>query len=136
MSAVGISTRVQWRDEFGRFAQALDVGAARSQQQASDIGAVLASALAPKRSGALSASIHSTGAGFATGAPYAAAQEAGASPHAIGAPGQILANPADGFGPVIGPVMHPGNPATNFMRDALKLVNARMMSIIRKNMPG
>lgn len=131
MAAVGFSARVQWRDEFGRFAQTLSVGAQRSQQEASDIGAALAAALAPKRSGFLAGTIHSTGAGFAAGAGYAAAQEAGADPHTIGAPGQVLAG--DEFGPARGPVLHPGNPATHFMRDALKLVNQRLMGIIRAN---
>lgn len=134
MASVGFSTRVQWRDEFGRFAQTLDVGAKRSQAEASDIGAVLAAALAPKRSGALSGSIHSTGEGFATGAPYAAAQEEGAGPHLIGAESdKVLVG--DDFGPVLGPVVHPGNPAVHFMRDALRMVNQRIMGIIRANMP-
>lgn len=135
MADVGFSTRVQWRNEFGRFAQALDSGARRSQSEASEIGAVIAAALAPKRSSFLASTIHPTGHGFAAGAGYAAAQEEGAAPHAIGAPGQVLGNEADGFGPVRGPVMHPGNPATHFMRDALRMVNQRLMGIIRANMP-
>lgn len=136
MADIGFTARVQWRDEFGRFAQALDVGAQRSQKEASDIGAALAAALAPKRSGFLASTIHSTGAGFAAGAGYAAAQEKGAGPHII-APvrKQALYNADDDFGPVGGPVLHPGNPATRFMRQALRLVNQRMMGIIRGNMP-
>lgn len=136
MADVGFSTRVQWRDEFGRFAQALDVGAQRSQKEASDIGAVLAGALAPKRSGFLASTIRSTGTGFAASAGYAAAQEEGGGPHLIGAPGQVLSNADEDFGPVIGPVLHPGNPATHFMRNALRMVNQRIMGIIRSNMPG
>ena len=136
MGDVGFSTRVQWRDEFGRFAQALDVGAQRSQSEASDVGAVLAAALAPKRSGFLAGTIRSTGEGFVAGAGYAAAQEEGAGPHLIGATfDAVLANEAEGFGPVLGPVVHPGNPATHFMRDALRMVNQRLMGIIRANMP-
>lgn len=134
MADVPVSVRVQWRDEFGRFAQALDVGAQRSQTEASDVGAVLAAALAPKRSGFLAGTIRSTGAGFAAGAGYAAAQEEGAGPHLIGA-GFDKVLVGDDFGPVLGPVVHPGNPATHFMRDALRLVNARLMGIIRGNMP-
>lgn len=133
MGDVDFSMRVQWRDEFGRFAQALTTGAQRSQIESSEIGAALAAALAPKRSGFLAGTIHSTGAGFAAGAGYAAAQEEGAGAHPIGAAGQVLAG--DDFGPVRGPVVHPGNPATHFMRDALRLVNQRLMGIIRGNMP-
>lgn len=136
MAGVGFSTRVQWRDEFGRFAQALDVGAQRSQAEAGEIGAVLAAGLAPKRSGFLASTIRATGHGFAAGAGYAAAQEEGAGPHLIGASfGSTLVNEAEGFGPVIGPVVHPGNPATHFMRNALRMVNQRLMGIIRSNMP-
>lgn len=133
MADVGFSTRVQWRDEFGRYAQALSVGAKRSQVEASEVGAVLAAALAPKRSGFLASTIRSFGAGFAAGAGYAAAQEEGAVPHWIGWESEILMG--DEFGPVRGPVLHPGNPATHFMRDALRLVNQRIMGIIRSNMP-
>lgn len=136
MADIGISCRTQWRDEFGRFAQALDIGAQRAQAEASEIGAALAAALAPKRSGYLASTVHSNGHGFAAGASYAAAQEEGAGPHLIGARfGSTLVNEAEGFGPVIGPVVHPGNPATHFMRDALRMVNQRMMSIIRSKMP-
>lgn len=131
---MGFSARVQWRDESGRFASAMDTGAQRSQEQASDIGAALAAALAPKRSGELAGSIHSNGHGFEADAGYAAAQEEGAGPHLIGV-GFDKVLVGDDFGPVLGPVVHPGNPATHFMRDALKLVNARIMRIIRGNMP-
>lgn len=136
MADVGISTRVQWRDEFGRFAQALTTGAQRSQEEASEIGAALAVAFAPKRSGFLASTIRATGHGFAAGAGYAAAQEEGAGPHLIGTGfDSVLVNEAEGFGPVLGPVVHPGNPATHFMRNALRMVNQRLMGIIRSNMP-
>lgn len=134
MADIGFSCRTQWRDEFGRFAQALDVGAQRSQTEAGEIGAALAAALAPKRSGVLAGSIHSNGHGFEADAGYAAAQEEGAGPHLIGA-GFDKVLVGDDFGPVLGPVLHPGNPATHFMRDALRLVNQRMMGIIRSHMP-
>ena len=134
MADIGIRTAVRWRDEFGRYAQALSIGAQRSQHDASNLGAQIAAMLAPKRTGALSGSIHSTGAGFATGAlPQAEPQEEGAGPHWIGWESEVLMG--DEFGPVRGPVLHPGNPATHFMRNALRFVTARMMGIIRSNMP-
>lgn len=136
MADVSFSVRTQWRDEFGRYAQALSVGAQRAQTEAGEVGAVLAAALAPKRSGFLASTIRSTGHGFAAGAGYAAAQEKGAGPHLIGTGfNTVLYNPTDQFGPVLGPVVHPGNPATHFMRDALRLVNQRLMSIIRRHVP-
>jgi hypothetical protein len=133
---VGFKCNVRWRDESGRFAAAMDEGARRAQEEAGEIGAAVASALAPKRSGELAASVRPNGAGFEATAPYAAAQEEGAGPHLIGTGfDSVLVNEAEGFGPVLGPVEHPGNPATHFMRDALKLVNARLMGIIRSKMP-
>jgi len=134
MADIGISTSVQWRDEFGRFAAALSVGAQRSQRDASNLGAQVAAMLAPKRSGGLAGSVHSTGKGFATGSlPHAIPQEEGAAPHWIGWESETLMG--DEFGPVRGPVLHPGNPATHFMRNALRFVTARIMGIIRANMP-
>lgn len=135
MADVGFKSHVRWRDESGRFAAAMTDGARRSQEEAGKIGAALAIALAPERDGILKGSIHANGAGFEADAGYAAAQEEGAGPHEIGAPGQVLGNEDDGFGPVRGPVEHPGNPAVHYMRDALRLVNARLMGIIRGNMP-
>lgn len=134
MAGVGVSTRVQWRDDSGRFASAMDTGAQRSQVEGGRIGAVLAAALAPRRSGFLAGGIRSNGHGFEATAPYAAAQEKGAGAHLIGVGfNKVLVG--DDFGPVLGPVEHPGNPATHFMRDALRLVNRRLMGIIRANMP-
>lgn len=133
MAGVGFSVRTQFRNEFGRFAAAMDAGAKRSQEEGGEIGAALAAALAPKRDGTMASTIHSNGHGFEVGTSYAAAQEEGAGPHTIGAPGQVLSG-VD-FGPVRGPVAHPGNPATHFMRDALRMVNQRMMGIIRSHMP-
>lgn len=136
MAGVGFSVRTQWRDEFGRYAQALNIGAQRSQQEAGEVGAVLAAGLAPKRSSLMASTIRSTGHGYAVGTAYALAQEKGAGPHLIGTSfGATLVNEAEGFGPVLGPVVHPGNPATHFMRDSLRLVNQRLMGIIRSHMP-
>jgi len=50
---------------------------------------------------------------------YAAAQNEGAGAHTI-APKRkkALYNAREGWGPVAGPVEHPGNPATNFLDKA------------------
>lgn len=135
MAGIGISCRTQWRNSSGQFASRMESGAEAAQEEAGEVGAALAAALAPKRSGALAGSIHGTGSGFATGdLPEAVPQEEGAGPHLIGA-GFDKVLVGDDFGPVLGPVLHPGNPAVHFMRDALKLVNGRIMGIIRSKMP-
>ncbi len=134
--AVRVRTRVQWRDEMGRYTARVDEGAEEAQRELSEIGATLARALAPRRRGILAGSIQSTGHGFATGAlTYALPQEEGAGAHPIGEPGQVLGNREDEFGPVRGPVLHPGNPAVHFMRNALRLLKPRIMPTIRSNMP-
>lgn len=135
MADVRVTARVDWRDESGRYAAAVDAGAQKAQLDASKLGAAIAAGLAPKRTGALAA-ITADGSGYSTPAlRYAIPQEEGAGAHVIGDAGQTLANEAEGFGPVKGPVMHPGNPAVHFMRNSLRIVNQRIMAIIRANMP-
>jgi hypothetical protein len=136
MASIAVKTRVQWRDEIGRYAQRVDDGAEEAQGTLSQLGATLAAALAPRKRGVLAGSIHSTGHGFATGAlPHALPQEEGAGAHPIGAPGQTLGNKEEGFGPVKGPVLHSGNPAVHYMRNALRLLKPRIMPTIRSKMP-
>lgn len=136
MASIAVKTRVQWRDEMGRYAQRVDGGAEEAQGTLSEIGAFLAKGLAPRKRGVLAGSIHSTGHGFATGAlPHALPQEEGAGAHAIGQPGQVLGNKEDEFGPVRGPVLHTGNPAVHYMRNALRLLKPRIMPTIRSKMP-
>lgn len=136
MAGIAVKTRVQFRDELGRYASAVEHGAEEAQHEASAVGAVLAKALAPRRSGALAGGIHSTGHGFATGGlPQDLPQEEGASAHIIGEAGQILGNRDEAFGPVRGPVLHPGNPAVHYMRNAFRLLKPRLMGIIRSKMP-
>lgn len=138
MAAVPITTRVFWRDDIGRFAANVDLGAARAMEEASREGARLAAEFAPKKTGRLAAGIHPIGrgkhGGWATSdVPEAGPQEHGAGGHVIGANGEILAG-AD-FGPVKGPVWHPGNPAIHYMARSLSFMKSRLTSILRRNMP-
>jgi hypothetical protein len=136
MGGVAVRTRVQFRDSMGRYASNVERGGEEAQRELGEIGAALAKALAPKRSGALAGGIHATGHGFATGGTgHDLPQEEGAGPHPIGDPGQILGNREDDFGPVRGPVMHPGNPAVHYMRNAFRLLKPRIMPTIRRHMP-
>lgn len=138
---VEVSARVFFRDPFGRFMEQIDDAAEKTAYAAAKRGANLSKVFAPKRTVRLASAIyayrHGTGktAGWkVTGVPYAASQEEGARPHAIGADGQVLANEADNFGPVQGPVQHPGNPATHFMEKARKQVASELIGIMRANM--
>lgn len=133
---VVVRTRVQFRDHLGQYASAVERGGEEAQHELSDIGAALAKAFAPKRSGQLAGGIHSTGHGVATGGNRQdLPQEEGAGPHLIGEAGQTLGNRDDGFGPVKGPVLHTGNPAVHYMRNAFRLLKPRLMPTIRRHMP-
>lgn len=137
MAEIRVTSHVQFRDEFGRFALAIHEGAEAAIVQAAQRGAFLAAVLAPKRTFRLAGSIEPFAGGMQGGwtvsTPYAMAQEKGAGPHPIGAPGQVLAG--DGFGPVRGPVMHPGNPAVHYMKRSYDIVSKELLSILRRNMP-
>lgn len=140
MAAVEVKARVYWRDELGRFAKAVDEGAERAIQQAARDGQYMARIFAPKRTGALAAAISRGGSGTygyweAGHAVYMIAQEQGAVPHEIGDRGQVLANEADGFGPVRGPVLHPGNPATHYIKRSYDIIAGQLSARVQKEMP-
>jgi hypothetical protein len=135
---VDVSARIYARDPFGRFMRQIDDAAENTAYAAAKRGAFLSRVFAPKRTLRLASAIfayrHSTGktAGWKVeGVPYAAAQDKGAAAHQIGAEGQVLANESDNFGPVVGPVSHPGNPATHFMSKAREQVARELVDMMR-----
>ncbi len=70
-------------------------------------------------------------------ARHAAAQEYGASPHKISVSRKkALANSKVGFGPVAGPVNHPGNPGTHFMLKAAQAFRPIFIQIAGKLFKG
>lgn len=137
---VEITTSVHWRDEFGRFARAIDTAGDRATLEAANKGAFLAAAFAPKRSLKLAGSIQSFiiaagQGGWMAGSGHALPQEHGARPHPIDShDGGPLANKETGFYAPSGHVDHPGNPATHFMLRAFEIVQADMKKILRRNM--
>lgn len=142
---VGVTTRVAWRDELGRYASAVEAGAEATVVQASDKGAFLAAVLAPKRTLALAGSIEpfisgSGQGGWRAGTDHALVQEKGGRAHEIrkripdNPEGGTLANPAQGFFSKRA-VRHPGNPGVHFMRRALAMVAAELPMMLRKNIP-
>lgn len=133
MAGVSVTTRVQWRNRLGQFSNDIDEAGEGAIEEASREGAKLAAGFATKRTGRMAGEIHTIGGGssggWATGGtPYAMAQEEGASAHIIGEPGQTLSG--DDFGPVKGPVLHPGNPAVHFMRRAYEIVGPKILAKI------
>lgn len=137
--SIGITNHVHYRDNVGRFAAAIERGAQEAIIDVSNQGAKTAQVLAPKRTGAMAATIQpfTTGGsagGWVVGTSYALDQEYGAGPHEIGAPGQVLANKEDGFY-ATGPVHHPGNPATRFMQKSYNIMRGRILGILKRHMP-
>lgn len=148
MSSIDIGTftvtqRTYLRDDSGRFVSEVEAGAARSAWELAEDTANLARVFAPIDKGRLVGSIRpfmtgaTSGAAVAggPGAEHAAAQEKGAVPHSIGAPGQLLWNPEKMFA-AVGPVQHPGNRAVRYMQRAGEAVAALSPAILRRNMPG
>lgn len=125
MGEINVSNKVLFQDESGRFMADIDGKARGAVWELTRIMTAMAVNYAPFRKGTLRQSIE----GYMTGplqgevvatAPHALPQETGAGPHQIGAPGQHLSNPEQGFH-AIGPVNHPGNPATNYMHRAFRM---------------
>lgn len=52
--------------------------------------------------------------------PYASIVARGQRPHQIGAQGQVLYNARTGFGPVRGPVQHPGTRGNSWWDDSIR----------------
>lgn len=135
-----VSQQAFVRDESGRFIAELENGAAAAARELTMELASLAQVFAPRRRGILAASIEgvmvSATSGVATAsAGHAAAQEKGAGPHLIGAPGQALGNREEGFF-AKGPVLHPGNPAVHYLTRAGQAVGALSVGILRKHLPS
>lgn len=140
MAAVEVKARVYWRDELGRFARAVDEGAAQAIQQAARDGMFMSQVFAPKRTGHLAGAVRKFGGGTQAGweaghEVYMIAQEEGAVPHAIGREGEVLFNAKEDFGPVEGPVMHPGNPATHYIKRAYDIIASQLAARVQKEMP-
>lgn len=133
-----IATTVHWRDQFGRFMADIDAAGATATKGAAAKGAYLAAVFAPKRKLTLAASItpfyiSSTQAGWTAGSGHALPQEHGARAHDIGSPGQKLGSRETGFF-AIGPVHHPGNPATHFMKRAYDIVKGDLLGAMKRSL--
>lgn len=140
IGAIRITGTSRERNEIGRFTAAVKRGATNAALAVANLGAAVAQAAAPVRSGRLAGSIYSSRLGpysaiVGATAPWAAVQNFGGAAHEIGAPGQTLANKEQNFGPTKGPVHHPGNPATRFMDEAYAAAAAEGENIIARYMP-
>lgn len=140
-----VTNEIHLRNEVGQFIKRLETGAEAAARDLAENIAALGRVFVPKRTGRLMRSIKSfmvgpyTGVALAgEGVPYAAAQEEGARAHIIpsllrgGA--TFLYNSEELFA-AMGPVEHPGNPATRFMGRAYAHVGALSEQIVMEHMP-
>lgn len=133
------------RNEMGQFIRRMEVGAEGAARELAQSIATLGRVFVPKRTGRLMRSIQwfmvgpYTGVAVAgEGVPYAAAQEKGASAHVIPSllrGGKTFLYNAEELFAALGPVEHPGNPATHFMGRAYAQVGALSERIVEEHMP-
>lgn len=141
-----VSPEVRFRSNLGRFMAACKAAKTRSVRRCIELGADRARVLAPEgefedaRGPTLRESIEpvmlsdSHGV-FVARARHAMAIERGAGPHQIGTEGQILADLEKPFGPVRGPVDHPGNAPQPYMKPAAEIVKSKQIGIMREEYP-
>jgi hypothetical protein len=143
---VGLTTRVQWRDPLGQFAERIRQAGDESAYELAKEGAKLSAVYAPKKTRRLMKAIKAVkgligqARWVVEGDPklltYAASQETGARPHTIeSGDGGPLANKEDGFFARSGKVKHPGNPATHFMERARIEMARKAVVVVAKKLP-
>lgn len=144
---VGVTSRVQWRDPLGRFAERIREAGSESAYDIAKEGARLSAVYAPKRTKRLVRAIKAVKGlvGQARWAvegdnkllTYAASQEGGSVAHDIDShDGGPLANKKEKFFARSGHVHHPGTKALHFMERARLEMAARAVVLVRNRMPG
>lgn len=147
MAVLHVSPEIRYRDESGRFLADCDAAGTAAVQAVVDEGVSIARRLAPDspfpdpRGPDITSGLEGVMTGPMTGhvvsrARHTLAQERGASAHSIGAPGQLLGNRAKGWGPVRGPVRHPGNAPQPFMGPMYAILRKKMIDVMRQFYPG
>ncbi len=153
MGSIEARTTVIAQNNIGRFVTECELAARDVIEEAVTDGARIAASLAPRRTGALAASIHPvvlsrTSGLWQTGVPYALPQETGSRPHPIpGSPdlrfwwekaGRTFLPAREFYGipEAITVVNHPGNPATRYLLRSSHAVMAGIIRIADKHYPG
>lgn len=153
MASAAVSTRVTARSGIGRFIADCEGAATATVLEAATDGSRIAAGRAPKRTGALAASIKPfllsrTSAVWGSSLKYALPQETGSVPHDLPSnvsffwerEGRMWMAP-DTYQRVTGhagadPIKHPGNPATHYLRGSYSVIKPRLLSIAKKHYPG
>jgi hypothetical protein len=154
-----VSTQVHARNGIGQFIKACEEAATQTVLDTIEAGQRESQARAPVRTGALRASIQPfltsrTSGVWGSSLKYALAHEKGSGIHGgkgkypISAyvrffwdkAGRMWLHPDEYFNWTghegADPIMHPGVPATHYLRDGYEAIKPRMMQYARKNYPG
>lgn len=151
MGGIRVGTKVAYKNSLGKFKAECEAAGLRTMQDVADLGESTARELAPKKTGALAASIDGSATGrqarWGTDKEYAMAQEKGARPHTISGspdlaffwekkgrryiPARVKYRNPD----AVSIVNHPGNPGKNYLRDSFRVVMRRVSGILSRNYP-
>lgn len=136
-----MSTRVQARNRMGQFAAECAAAAVLSAQQIAELGANVARAEAPVKTGRLVGSIRAVPKGktayWSVNTPYAMFQEKGTGARKL--PGNVTffwENAGRFWKPGRNMINHPGNPGIHYMEYSYEAASAAAMTIVRANYPG
>lgn len=150
--SVTASARFVGRNNIGEFIRECELAATATIEEIVTEGAIISRQLAPRRTGALVASIEGavlsrTSGQWIADTPYALAQELGASPHKITGnphlafywekagrwfvPSEVFYN----LPMAITEVNHPGNPAVHYLLQAYEAMTGRVMGIAQRHYP-
>lgn len=127
------------RNRFGRFAEHCREAARKTAEEASEVGARVARARAPKRTGAMASTIRTasfayTVGGFTVGTDHWDYQEFGTHPHEItGEVSFFWERESRPWTPGRNVIHHPGNRAVHFMLDGYEASKVELIAAMYRN---
>jgi hypothetical protein len=139
MAEIEATCRVYARMDTGRFLDRLAVAERAAVRETVDEGMAVARALAPKKSGAMAASIAPTygtsGGSWSVGTDHWRFTEDGAIPHKItGWVNFFWVREGRDWDPGPNTIKHPGIRARHFMRRSYKIAAPKLLQRIRRNL--
>ena len=133
-----VSPEVFYRDNMGRFAAAVDEGIEDALEDIGQRGVGIAGGIAPQIGDTIMYEVGGTTVFWFSTHEWAMAFEEGIPMHIIepSLDHNKLASKERGFGPVSGPVMHPGMDATHFLTESYAVMASQALAIFAAHIPG
>lgn len=130
---IGVSMRVAQRDIMGRFTESIPHRTEAALKEIGREGLKVAETIAPKMAPHMDYRLATaTQVEWVVRHPAWNIIEGGAVPHSIGRPGQVLHNKVEEFGPVRGPVAHPGVRGLHYLAGSYAAMSQRSLGIFAK----